>query len=59
MNIQSVEYTYRDGERVANTFKVTTPDRIIFVGLNEDTHLSNALDEWLLENGNEIQEPQE
>ncbi len=59
MNIQSVEYIYKDGERVSNTFKVTTPDRIIFVGQNEGTHLSTALDEWLLEDGNEIQEPQE
>ena len=56
MNIIRVEYVYTDGVKSLDTYKVITSDKIIFVGLNEGTQYSNALDEWVAA-GNTITDP--
>ncbi len=52
-NITKVENVYVDGVKSEKTYKVTTTNKIIFVGKNEGTQYSNALDEWIA-NGNTI-----
>ena len=56
MNLIRVEYVYTDGVKSLDTYKVITSDKIIFVGLNEGTQYSNALDEWVAA-GNTITDP--
>ena len=56
MNIIRVEYVYTDGVKSLDTYKVITSDKIIFVGLNEGTQYSDALDKWVAA-GNTITDP--
>ena len=58
MNIVKVEYVYVDGVKSEKTYKITTSEKIIFVGQNEGTNYSNVLDEWVAA-GNTITDPGE
>ena len=46
-DITKVEKVYVDGVKSEKTYKVTTTNKIIFVGKNEGTQHSNVLDEWI------------
>tara|TARA_S200002703_G_scaffold156831_3_gene163305 strand:+ start:356 stop:532 length:177 start_codon:yes stop_codon:yes gene_type:complete len=56
MNIIRVEYIYVDGVKSEKTYKIITSEKIIFVGQNEGTYYSNALNEWVAA-GNTITDP--
>tara|TARA_R100001129_G_C5266747_1_gene232860 strand:+ start:710 stop:892 length:183 start_codon:yes stop_codon:yes gene_type:complete len=49
MKIVKVQYTLKeDGSNHENNFKVTFDNNMIaFVGKNEDTHISDKLNEWI------------